>query len=311
MTAVSASVTAETTTDEWGNYSLWGLPLGEQFRVRFEDPLGRYDTEWFENAETEAAATPVPATRDGYPHGVSAYLSVTTVSGTVTDGLWLTPVAGIEVTAVGATSSYSATTDAAGNYTIHGLATGTYRVQFRDPSTAYSPNWYPSSIDAAHATPLSIVRGTATTGIHAALFTTSISGKVRDGSLRPIAGVEVSAIGSGSNGSATTAADGTYVISGLTTDRYRVRFSDPESGITEWFYDQPDDTTANEIWLTGAGRSTTSTPSSGPCPPTTTTAFPPASKRPARTAATRTGTMSPTRASRTSRPCRARRTGGT
>lgn len=95
------------------------------------------------------------------------------ITGKVTDEAGM-PLAGICVGAHDAeqnsTSSGSAT-DQEGIYVLHRISTGNHYVHFRPCSTtsAYASEWYSNADDLAEAAPVSVVLGSVTSGIDAAM----------------------------------------------------------------------------------------------------------------------------------------------
>ena len=135
------------------------------------------------------------------------------------------------------------TTGANGTYTV-GVAAGTYRVRFRDPNGFYIGEVYDNVVgeDFSLGVNVGASVGKTTDNINASLDTfSSISGMVNgpDGTTR-LAGIVVESA-KVSDGvvvsSAITAANGTYVIRGLTGGDYHVRFRDEEGVYIGEVYD--------------------------------------------------------------------------
>ncbi len=125
-----------------------------------------------------------------------------------------TPVGGATVIATDAVGdSFSATTDANGTYELDGLPPGTYQM------TAGG-----GAVTTAQASGLDVVADQVLPNTDFAVQTAgSISGTVVGPGGAPEAGVIVAASSSGQDGSsAVTAADGGYVIGGLTAGAYTV-----------------------------------------------------------------------------------------
>ena len=174
----------------------------------------------------------------------------TSISGIVTDSGG-TPVAGVQVSAYGASFFATATTAPDGTYTIGGLGTDSFRVYFRDFGKTFSPEWWSHQTDYASAAVLSVTTGDAVVGIDAALSRTSISGVVTDSVGTPLAGIEVSAYGANSFEQATSGADGSYTIPALGGDTYRVDFNDFSNVYSpEWWNDQVDYSAATLVGVT-------------------------------------------------------------
>ena len=232
------------TTASDGTYSLTSLADGEWI-VSFIDCSGvGYLTEYWEEAEDEAAATPVVVS-GGTVTGIDAMLTTGgSVSGTVVaddSGLPLPDVC-VEVTD-GATGAFGSTsTDAQGDYTVSGLRSGDYEVYFTDcGGGGYLPEYYDDATYAGR-TLVAVAAGADTPGIDASLAPGgAISGTVTaDGSGAPLLDICVDAYtdDSSSYGSAFTAGDGTYLIDGLAPGPHIVQFYDCSgAGYIAEYYD--------------------------------------------------------------------------
>jgi protocatechuate 3,4-dioxygenase beta subunit len=165
------------------------------------------------------------------------------ISGSVT-AAGAGPLGGICVDANGidlTVGSGSATTAADGTYTIKGLAPGSYDVEF-----------YPSRCGNDYVTQfwnnanaVLVAVGSTVTDINAAMVGTgAISGTVTNSSGDPLSNIRVTATGAGRTGSATTAADGTYTITGVVPGSYDVEFySEPGGSVdyaNQWWYNGPE-----------------------------------------------------------------------
>ena len=116
-------------------------------------------------------------------------------------------------------------------YVITGLAAGDYRVQFSAPiGSNLVGEYHPDTTNYSLAVPVKVAAGATVSGIDASLAVgASITGHVTDDQGQPVQGVNVSASSTAMTGdcprSATTDADGVYVITGLAAGDYRVQFS--------------------------------------------------------------------------------------
>ena len=145
-------------------------------------------------------------------------LGTGSISGTITDAVSGSPIAGAKVMAGGC--SHYAMTGSDGRYTIASLAAGDYTVSAMKMG-AYMMKSYPGTVHVAD--------GQAVTGIDIALAPMgggggngSISGTVYDKKTNaPIAGAKVTA--SGCSRYAMTGSDGKYTITGLADGSYTVR----------------------------------------------------------------------------------------
>jgi hypothetical protein len=188
-----------------------------------------------------STGTPITVTADSATTGIDGALSITSISGVVTDERDGTPLAGIEVRAIGDFAQGQAVTGADGSYTITGLSTNSYKVSFVHPTNFYTREFWNNAIGVSDAQPLPVTRGTATPNIDAALSFTELAGVVKNESGLTLANVVVTAFGEGGNagGSAVSGPFGTFVINGLTTESYKLRFNRSGSPI-EWWQDKPD-----------------------------------------------------------------------
>ncbi|HET6809621.1 MAG TPA: carboxypeptidase-like regulatory domain-containing protein [Acidimicrobiales bacterium] len=237
-TAGSGGAPGYATSAPDGSYSITGLAAGS-YDVEFYDCGGprRYLNQWYQGASTQAAATAVTVTSGQTRSGIDAAMVLGgTISGTVTDGS--SPPSSLAGICVYAESTQSggaggfASTKSDGTYTVSGLPSGTYAVQFTDcaPQPRYLTQWYQGASSSSAATPVSVTDGQTTAGIDAAMVLGGvISGTVTDTSspAQDLAGMCVSVTptsGSGRGGFATTASDGTYSVTGLATGSYDVEF---------------------------------------------------------------------------------------
>jgi len=182
------------------------------------------------------------------------------ISGEVTDASTRAPIAGIEVCAAstvvevegqeegeGEGHSRCTTTGAGGGYTLSGLASGNFYVEFRAASRAldYVPQFYNGKPAAAEAEQVSVSAGQTTTGINAALEQGGqISGSVTDASTgAPLTFVAACAVALGGRPAteevpcAITDAKGVYTIPDLAGGSYAVEFIDLRYKYQKQFYD--------------------------------------------------------------------------
>jgi len=235
-------------TDADGNYDVGGLSTGT-YHVRFRDPSGTYVSEFYDNVADIISGTDIALTAGTTTPDINAQLAYAgNITGTVTDSSG-NPLAGISVLVYRWNGTEwkwanSGMTDAAGNYDVGDLNTGTYRVRFKDMSSwIYALEYYNDVLDLNNATDIAVTVGSPTTGIDAQLaLAGNISGTVTDSAGNPLAGIEVWANRwNGSSWSplnlATTDAAGYYEIKILADGNYRIKFSDPSGSYAYEFYD--------------------------------------------------------------------------
>lgn len=137
------------------------------------------------------------------------------------------PAVGVEVavySSVAQTEVAHTFTNAAGNYSFDAgaLPNGSYRVRFSDA------DWWHNAASWSSATTF-LVGGFGAQTINVSLTPAagSVAGTVTDGS-HPLGGVTVSALVEGNEATAattTSASDGTYLLGGLPSGSYRIRFA--------------------------------------------------------------------------------------
>ena len=228
-------------TSTTGTYTISGLATGSYY-VGFSSCTNSSDyvTQYYDStpngATAYAAATAVSVTAGSNTPNVNAQMTVGgSISGTITDASG-NPVAGICAMAVtGGFGMGSPPSGVDGTYELNGLASGPYTVEFFGcgATTSYASQFYTGSAggsaSASNALVVTVTAGVLTTGINAVMAAGgSISGAVTDASGAPLAGICVYAYTTSNTfgGFQTSAADGTYVISGLAAGSYDVQFKD-------------------------------------------------------------------------------------
>jgi len=260
--AYSATGSGYGQTDSTGKYKLPGLIPG-QYTVQVAAPStknlvdGYYTTA---NAShfTVVAASATKVTVGPNKTGIDVKLPAGyTISGTVTS-TGGAAIANVAVSAFGP-SSDSVTTDAAGKYTLRGLAAGAYKMQL-NPSgnTSYLSGYYSSAnanrfvLALSSATNLTL--GPSKTGVNVKIpvgFT--ISGKITNTSGVAMAGVSVRAYAASYTRQVSTDAAGVYQVKGLAAGTYKLELNPDSSSVyMDGFYTS---TNANRFTSSAAGAS--------------------------------------------------------
>ncbi|QJW93218.1 SdrD B-like domain-containing protein [Frigoriglobus tundricola] len=242
---------ATITTGSAGTYSVTGLAPGT-YTLGFTVPAGYVlngSSSGLSESLTLGAGETIEADAQAYPVAQSS-----TVSGTVTldkNGNGIadvgeTGLAGVTVSLLDSNGNpmtgsggapITTTTDSTGAYAFSNLAPGSYGVQFSAPasyvmSDSGQSSWSGSvntpgpnsTLNALAFQPIT-VSGTA--------FLDSNGDKVRDNGETALAGVHVSVIDQNGNtiATATTAADGSYAISGLAPGEDEIEFTAPNGDV--------------------------------------------------------------------------------
>jgi alpha-tubulin suppressor-like RCC1 family protein len=244
-------------TSAGGQYTLTVHGSGS-YDVRFWAPSGStfLTSEYYPGKLSPGEAIPVEVTAGASTSGIDAQLAEGgSISGTVTTAAKKAPLESVEVCAA-ESSSNCAVTNARGEYTILGLATGEYQVEFAPApkgSPSYFPQWYDRKSLSSEGEAVSVVQDNAATGIDAELEERmpltgqGIAGKVTSASTKSaIKGIEVCAYYTGSEEieelfgeCAETDGRGEYWILGLASGEYVVEFSSSSTSgldyITRYF----------------------------------------------------------------------------
>jgi len=258
VSGVEVSITSLTTGYDYyatsasdGTYMAGGLPTGT-YDVQFLPVTGQnYVYQYYPDKSNSAAAQAVSVTTGQTTPNINASLATgAAISGKVTAAATGAPVSGATIYVRDLNGNYpgyvansQSTTDSNGSWSVVGLPTGTYQVQFTVPNGSnYGSQYYNDATGEDPPTPVTLTAGTTTSNIDAALAAGGqISGTVTDGMTRaPAAGVGVSAVDqSGEQWSYTTTdSNGDYTLSGLSPSAtYRVEFvpSYPSPLATEFY----------------------------------------------------------------------------
>lgn len=251
----SASVSAD------GTYRIQNLAAGS-YKVSFSGAGAGAGVEkqWYKNAGSAEAATPVAVTEGQNLTGIDA----TMVKGASIAGKVTVPagidVSGINVTATFADQEYSmpayTMVSADGTYRLGGLAAGSYKLKFQGYNNGAIAQWYNNADTFAGATALDLVRGQDLAGINVTLVKgASISGKVTAPSGVDPAHLRVSAFSTDSQstdaGNVQVSPDGSYQLTGLRAGSYKLQFSGYQTdALTQWYKNAATFSTATAVAVT-------------------------------------------------------------
>lgn len=251
-----------TIADGAGAYTLGSMAPHRHF-LAFLDPTGAHRSEFHLDANDVLDATKL-LVRPGAATTGNASMARQTptaggavLDGTVTEDGSADPLEGVLVVALNAadfTLARAATTDADGRYLLD-VAAGDYRVIYLDTVGVHEGEWAtdhpfyelpqadlisaPGTVDAA----LAVQKG-------------SISGTVTDdASGDPVVGACVFAIDGQTMAGAITAADGSYSITGLAENTYRLVVVDPAGAHATEFWDDSATFVAGHDIVVGSGAS--------------------------------------------------------
>jgi hypothetical protein len=249
---------ASTYTDENGYYTFGGLTTGS-YKVVFSG-TGGYIGEWYNDKPDFASADTIAVTAPVTTSGIDAVLALGgSFAGRVINAGG-SGIANVFVELFTTNGNYvtSDSTDADGYYTIEGIQTGSYKVQFFGYNSGYISEWYNDKPDFDSADIITFPPGI--TSIETVLAPGgSISGTVTNTEGTGINGVEVEVFDL--NGDlinvAYTNICGEYTVKGLPTGSYKVYFYRSYTGyIGEWYNDKKDLDSADEVAVTAPGTTT-------------------------------------------------------
>ncbi len=218
-------------TGPTGEYTIAGLASGE-YKVEFYSSSSGYLTQYYENEASLSEAQGVSVTETGTTSGIDAEMvEGGKINGQVTSAFAGEPIEGIEVCALTSAEEFAGCsyTGPTGEYTIAGLASGEYKVEFYSSLSGYLTQYYENEASLSEAQGVSVTETGTTSGIDAEMVEGGkINGQVTSASAgEPIEGIEVCAESAGDKGSANCAytdSSGEYTVSGLSTGTYAVAF---------------------------------------------------------------------------------------
>jgi 5-hydroxyisourate hydrolase-like protein (transthyretin family) len=272
----NGNVVSSVSTDGTGLYTTPHMAAGT-YRVGFFNCGGStYAAQYYNEKPSLASANSVTIADGTVTSGINAAMVRSgQITGTVTDSVTHAPVAGIcaDVLDSSGNNISLASTNGSGVYTITGLQTGSYRVEFFSQcgTMNYVTQYYNGKASLANADPVAVTVAKTTSGINAAIVKGGeITGTVTDSSTgAPISGICVDAFDSNGNDVAAGYTDGTgaYTIYGAPPGGARVEFysqassySNPSCGgtnyITQYYKAKASLATANPITVASAATTT-------------------------------------------------------
>jgi hypothetical protein len=118
-------------TDSQGNYTVYGIPYG-QYYVHSMDTNNNYCLEYYQEVSRISFSTPVTVGAASYPTGIDFTMSAGgSISGTIVSKTTSEPVPYVHIDVVDYFTGEwvgCGDTDINGNYTVHGIPAGRYRV---------------------------------------------------------------------------------------------------------------------------------------------------------------------------------------
>jgi hypothetical protein len=266
----STSVRRTTTTSPTGFYQLRGL-RDQAYTIRFGGCTGggNQATEWWPNAPSQAAATPITLTPAEQRTGVDAVLDPAGfLEGHVTDSSGTPVRACVDVydEATLHTRTTANWNGITGFYRIAGLNTNSYTFRFADcrvaPTGYLASQWFDGAASRSGAAPVAAQAGQTLQVATAVLQPEGvISGVVTSSSGGPASNVRVRAFApDGSEptelqNTVLTTVTGFYRIERLTAATYRVKFDPSSVYLGEWWDDAATMADADPVAVT-AGATT-------------------------------------------------------
>jgi Carboxypeptidase regulatory-like domain len=233
-----------------GRYRIGAIPPGSyKLLLQAQDMV--HLSEWADDAP-DARRADVLTVASGTSLQVDAALARGgRISGVVTDALSGQPLFGMCAT-VGVYDSRAegpigepangGCTDASGHYTIGGLPTGRYHVQFYDAAGAYASEFLRDQPDRSRATRVRVTAGGETGGVDAALETAGIlTGSITDAVTGAPVADACAVARSAKTGDpigifSCSDASGVYAVRGLPTTEVKVEIVAPTGYAGQWLF---------------------------------------------------------------------------
>jgi hypothetical protein len=233
-------------TDQEGHYALTGLAAGT-YRVMFYDLYGNYFNESYDNAPDLYSGTDILVPDGVTISNINATLSVgSKISGKITESDGVTPLTTAYAEAYSWSGGYWSWrgytfVDLEGQYTLLGLAPGTYRVWFNDNNGNHVGEAYDNASDLYSGMDVVVLEGVTVSNINAALDQyASLGGSVvKPGGSDPVVGVmvRIMCIANGTFRSMQTDSYGKFLFNWLPPGSYvaRVDLSPDGDYLAQWY----------------------------------------------------------------------------
>ena len=257
-----SSSVAILTTDSSGAYTAPGLAAGD-YKLRFYGWENGYLGAWHGGADFASATVITLAAGQNLIGLTTSLVRGAIIYGRITAEVVGAPVVNARVAVLDSASEWMWAgmdeTDAQGYYVIRGLVSGDFKMKFQpdwDDAVGYMTEYYDNKASFATGG-LVAVTGSTTQEINAQLGVGgSVTGLVRDADGNPVTGVAVYAYSNDNDwntlASATSAADGTFHLTGLASAPLRIQFNvyAPSTSVGEWYDNADTWATATPVTVT-------------------------------------------------------------
>jgi protocatechuate 3,4-dioxygenase beta subunit len=233
-----------------GDYQLYEIPPGN-YKLIFYTTHSNYLSEMYNDKDSFESADVVEVIAGQTTSGINAQLAAGgIITGTVIDKNG----AGINNTNVMAWNisenwMVSTNTDSKGDYTLQGLISGSYKLQFFPEGQNYFPEWYNGKDSFETADAVMVTEGQTTSGVDAQLDEGGmITGTVTDKNGVGLESITVSAWDLNNNciDYTYTNAAGFYTLYKLFSGNYKIQFYD-SNYFPEWYNDKDSFDSADSV----------------------------------------------------------------
>ncbi len=223
-----------TKTEPDGEYTIAALKPGE-YKVEFSDRDGDFLSQFYDGKPASSEAQLVTVSAGQATSGIDADMQEgARITGKVTDASTQEAIDGIEACAISVSTGDAwcgTSVGLSGGYEIAQIPTGEYRIKFSPPFESglnYFPQFYNGGSSSSETQVLSIMAGSLTPGVDAALKEGGrVNGVVRDAATQVgLEGIEVCAHEAGGEDGPCTKTNwaGEYSVPGLASGEYKLVF---------------------------------------------------------------------------------------